>query len=212
MSDTSSTRRSLAGASAQERTRVVHEDDRSLGELVGDMTTEISDLVRQELQLAQAELRQEARRASTLAQETMNETKSALQENMKIAQDELKTEVQKGQKAAVAFGAAAVTGFITLLLVAWTISWALDEVLPTWAAFLITAVLFAIIAAIAAAAGRKRIKQLDPKPQRAIDAVKRDVEAIRDRSRDRVKELNPKPDMTIETVREDVKTIKESTK
>jgi uncharacterized membrane protein YqjE len=39
------------------------EDDRSLGEIVGDVATDLSTLVRQELDLAKTEVKQEATRA-----------------------------------------------------------------------------------------------------------------------------------------------------
>jgi uncharacterized membrane protein YqjE len=40
-----------------------HQDDRSLGQIVGDVASDLSALVRQELQLARTEVRQEAARA-----------------------------------------------------------------------------------------------------------------------------------------------------
>lgn len=212
MSDLSADRQTAGSTSAENLPRVERgHDDRSLGDLVSEMTTEMSTLVRQELQLARAEITEEVRRASGLAQETMNEASAAAQEDFRLAQEELKTEAKKAGQAAAALAAAAVTGFVALLLVAWTIAWALDNVVPTWAAFLITGVLFGIVAAIAAGIGRKRLQQVDPKPTRAIEAAKRDAMTLRDRGRDRAQQINPKPDATIATVREDVQYLKERT-
>ena len=204
--------RSAGAKSAEDLPRVTSDhDNRSLGELVSEMTTEFSTLVRQELQLARAEITEEARRAGALAQETVNEARAAAQEDLGLAQQELKEEAKKAGQGAAALAAAAVTGFVALLLVAWTIAWALDNVLPTWAAFLVTGVLFGIVAAIAAGIGRKRLKQVDPKPTRAIEAAKRDATALRDRGRERAQQLNPKPEATIATVREDVQYLQERT-
>jgi uncharacterized membrane protein YqjE len=50
-----------AGTSAPDPTRPA--DDRSLGEIVGDVANDLSTLVRQELDLAKSEVKQEATRA-----------------------------------------------------------------------------------------------------------------------------------------------------
>lgn len=212
MSDVRDSNRSTQAGptSAEDGPRVVR-DDRSLGDLVSEMTTEVSTLLRQELQLAKAEIREEGRRASGLAQETANEARDAAQRDWRLAQEELKEEAKKAGQAAAALVAAAVAGFVALLLVAWTIAWALDNVLPTWAAFLVTGVLFGLVAAIAAGIGRKRLERVDPRPNRAIEAAKRDAMSLRDRGRERAQQIDPKPDTTIEGVREDVQYLKERT-
>ena len=186
----------------------VQTDSRSLGDLVGEMTTELGTLVRQEIKLARAELTEEARRASTLAQQTANEARDAMRQDLQIAQQEIKQELDKAKKGAVALAIAGVTALVALFLVAWTIAWAINQTTWEWVGFLITAVLFGIIAAVAAMSGRKQLQQLQPTPQRALDAVKRDAQDIRDRSRDRAQTINPKPDQTIETLRDDMKTMK----
>lgn len=211
MSEATTPRTGTAPA-AKSVQRSPQEDTRSLGDLVSEMTTELSSLVRQELQLAQAELREEGRRATGLVQETANEVKTAVQEDLQIAQQELKQEADKAKKAAAALGVAAAAGFVTLLLVAWTIAWAINEVVDlAWVGFLVTAVLFGIVAAVSAASGRKRMQQVSPMPDRALEAAKQDAQAIQQRGRERAQQINPKPEQTIETVREDVNVIKERT-
>ena len=201
-----------SGATPAGAPRVVQsDDDRSLAGLVTEMSSELSTLVRKELQLAVTELREEGLRARDLAQQTANEATAAVREDLQLAQDELKQEAKKAGIGAALLVAAGVVGLVTFLLLAWTIAWAINEVTWEWVGFLVTAILFGIVAAVLALSGRNKLQQVNPKPERAIEAAKRDVETIKNSSRERAQSVSPKPQKTIETVKDDVQTIREAT-
>jgi Putative Actinobacterial Holin-X, holin superfamily III len=125
--------------------------DASVGELFGHVTRDFSTLLRQELDLAKAEVKQEA--------------------------------VKTG-KAARALGAAGFAGYMVLLFLSIALWWALaNAVDPGWAA-LIVAVVWAVIGAVLYVAGRQRLHEIRPKPERTVDTLKELPDALNSRGDD----------------------------
>jgi len=125
----------------------VRTDDRSLSELLSDVTGEIATLFRKEVELARAETTEQVSRAA---------------------------------KAGGMLGAAAVIGFLDLILFAFAAAWALAAVMPTGLAFLVVGVVFAIVAGALAMAGKKRLASVNPVPNQTIQALKADVQVAKD--------------------------------
>lgn len=122
-------------------------EDRSLSELLSDVTTEIATLFRKEVELAKAETTEQVSRAA---------------------------------KAGGMLGAAAVIGFLDLILFSFALAWALAEVMPEGAAFAIVGVLFAIVAGVLAMAGRKRLATVNPVPNQTVKTLRDDVQVAKD--------------------------------
>lgn len=133
--------------------------DQSVGQLLADISTDMSTLMRQELELAKAELRQEAAVATATAKE----------------------EGTKAGKAAGMFGAAGYLGHFAFLFLSLALWWLIQDILDnSWGwAFLIMAVLYGIIAAVLAMSGKKKMKEVDfsrlsqvnPKPEQTIETL-----------------------------------------
>ena len=135
--------------------------NQSVGQLLADISTDLSTLMRQELELAKAELRAEATKAA----------------------DTAKTEGAKAGKAATMFGAAGYIGHFAFLFLSLALWWLVRHILGDgnhWGwAFLIVAVLYGIIAAVLAMSGKKKMKDVDfsklsqvnPKPQQTIETL-----------------------------------------
>lgn len=103
-----------------------------IGELFGDISRDLSTLVRQEMELAKAELRESATRAG---------------------------------KGAGMFGGAAAASHFVLLFLSIALWWGLgNETGRGWSALLV-ALVWAIVAAVLAAMGRREIKQVKGIPQ-----------------------------------------------
>ena len=92
--------------------------DRSIGELIGEVAKDLSTLMRQELELAKVEMKQEAAKAG---------------------------------KGAGMLGGAGVAGLLTLILASFALSYLLDNWMPVELAFLITTLLWGVVAAVLAA-------------------------------------------------------------
>jgi Putative Actinobacterial Holin-X, holin superfamily III len=127
---------------------------RPLADIVKDLTGDLGTLFRQEVELAKAELKQEAR---------------------------------KGGKAAGVLGAAAGLGLVGAIILAMAIGFGLSILFGAeddffWG-FLITAVVLLVAAAIAASNGRKKLQQVDPKPDQTIETLREDARYLKEQAR-----------------------------
>ncbi|GAA2038200.1 hypothetical protein GCM10009740_32950 [Terrabacter terrae] len=118
----------------------------SLGDLVGDISRDFSTLIRQEVELAKAEAKQSATRAS---------------------------------KAGGMFGGAALAGWMTLLFLSIAVWEFLSSALDSrgWAAVIVM-VVWAIVAAVLAARGRRLTKEIQGLP-RTTETVKKVPDALK---------------------------------
>ena len=110
----------------------------SVGELLGEVTRDLSTLMRQELALAQAEIKQE---------------------------------VSKAAKAGGMLGAAGFAGYMVLLFASIAAWQGLARVIPSGWAALIVAVVWAVVGAVLFSMGRKRMSEVNPKPERTMETV-----------------------------------------
>ena len=118
----------------------------SVGELIGEVAQDLSTLMRQELALAKAEVKEEA--------------------------------VKAGQAAGM-LGAAGFAGYMVLLFASIAAWWGLAEAMAKgWAALVVTAV-WAVIGAVLFLIGRRRIREVSPKPERTVETVRELPDALK---------------------------------
>ena len=120
--------------------------DVSIGELVGNVTRDLSTLMRQELALAQAEI---------------------------------KAEVSKTGKAAGALGAAGFAGYMAVLFLSICLWWALGHLIGNGWSALVVAVLWGIVGAVLYTSGRKKLREVNPTPERTVDTLKNVPDALK---------------------------------
>ena len=118
-------------------------DQRSLGEVVSDLSTDLSTLMKQEVQLAKVELKDEA---------------------------------SKVGKGAGMLGGAGLAGWFVLLFLSLALTFLLDNWLPVEAAALITAGIWAVVAAVLAVIGRKELRVGLPQLPQTQQSLKEDVQ------------------------------------
>ena len=118
----------------------------SLGELVGEVSRDLSVLMRKELELAKAELSESAKRAGA---------------------------------GAGLLGGAGYAGAMAVFFLSVALWWGLGDLIDSlgWSA-VIVAVLWAIVAAILYAVGRKRLKTVQGAPK-TVETVKEIPEALK---------------------------------
>jgi len=126
------------------------EANRSLPELMHELTQELSTLVRQELQLARAEIAGAVKPAAASA-------------------GLLGTGALFGLGA---FGAA--TAFLIALVALW---------IPVWAAALFVAVVYGIVALVAAMTAKKTIQHTAPPLEQTAQTLKEDIEWAKTRAK-----------------------------
>ena len=122
-------------------------EKQSTGELVSRLSQDMSQLVRDEMRLAQAEL------------------------------------TEKGKRAGIGAGMFGAAGLLALygvgVLIA-TVVLALALAMPAWLATLIVAVVLLAAAGAVALMGKKQVTQaVPPVPERTVENVKRDVQAVK---------------------------------
>ena len=118
-------------------------DDRSLGQVVSDLSGDLSTLMKQEVQLAKVELKDEA---------------------------------SKVGKGAGMLGGAGLAGWFVLLFLSLALTFLLDNWLPVEAAALITAGIWAVVAAVLAVIGRKELREANPQLPQTQQSLKEDVQ------------------------------------
>jgi hypothetical protein len=118
-------------------------EDRSLGDIVGEIAEDLSRLVRQEIDLAKTEAKQE---------------------------------VTKLGKGAGMLGGAGIAAHLLLLFGSVALMLVLGRAMPLDLAALIVAVVWAIVAAVLAARGRRQLQSFDPKLETTTQTLKEDVQ------------------------------------
>ena len=123
--------------------------ERGFGELVKDLASQTSTLVRKEIQLAQAEVTEKGKVAGKGA----------------------------GMLAGAAVAALLGLGALTTVLIV-----ALDGALPLWLAALILTVVWLVIAAVLASAGKNALKASTPPAPQTVETVKEDIQWAKTRT------------------------------
>lgn len=124
--------------------------------------------------------RTDERSLSELLSEVTNETASLFRKEVELARVETTEQVTRAAMAGGMLGAAAVIGFLDLILFSFALAWALSEVVPEGVAFLIVALLFAVVAGALAMAGKKRLASVSPVPNQTVQTLKADVQVAKD--------------------------------
>jgi uncharacterized membrane protein YqjE len=99
-----------------------------------------------------------------------------VRQEMELARTEIKAEVTKAGKGAGFLGGAGVAGNLALTFLSLTVVFALWHVMDiVWAALIVT-VIWAIVAGVLAASGRKKLQQVDPKLEATTQSLKEDAQ------------------------------------
>jgi hypothetical protein len=117
--------------------------DQSLGELFARLTADLGALIRDEVQLAKTEVKQEITRAG---------------------------------RAAGLLGGAAFAGYMTVVTLSFAAAWGLAEVMAAGWAFLIVAVVWAVVGGFVFLRGRRHLAEVNVKPEQTVETLKEDVE------------------------------------
>ena len=124
--------------------------------------------------------RTEERSLSELLSDVTTEVATLFRKEVELAKAETTEQVSKAAKAGGMLGAAAVIGFLDLILFSFALAWALSEVVPEGVAFAIVGVVFAIVAGVLAMAGKKRLANVNPMPNQTVQTLRQDVQVAKD--------------------------------
>lgn len=108
-----------------------------------------------------------------------NDLSTLMRQELALAKAEVRVEASKAAKGAGMLGGAGVAGWFVVLFLGNALWWALENVMDAGLAALVTAVVFGVIAGVLALMGRKRLKTVDPKPERTIETVQQIPDAMK---------------------------------
>jgi hypothetical protein len=193
---------------AETRTDGADLRDQNVVELMSRLGSELGTLVRQEMELARAELTE---RVDAVREEVAEAAQLARAETAAML-GQAKTDMAvKGKKAGIGlgmFGGAGVAALLALGTLSACLVLVLNRVMAADLAALIVTLAWAAVAAVAALMGREKVHEaggLDAGryvPRQTIDLVKDDLRKVGDAKEQLL------PTETIETVKEDVEWAK----
>jgi hypothetical protein len=181
--------------------------ERHIGELMSQLASETGTLVRQEMELARAELRERLDAVRAELADAVDLARSETSQKLDEARADVSAKSKKAGVGLGMFGAAGVASLLGLGTLTAALILLLDRAMPADVAALVVAVAWALVAAAAALRGRDKVREvgsLEPArylPRRTIESVKEDLKKVGD-----VKQALP--EQTIETVKEDVQWVK----
>jgi hypothetical protein len=103
--------------------------------------------------------------------EVAKDLSTLMRQELELAKVEVKAEAKKAGTGAGLFGAAGFAGYMVLMFLSIALWWALSHLVGhSWSA-LIVAVLWGVIGFVAYTMGRKKFKEVHPKPERTVETL-----------------------------------------
>ena len=103
--------------------------------------------------------------------ELAKDLSTLMRQEVALAKAEVQAEAKKAGKGAGMMAVAALAGFLTVLFLSNALWWALENVMDAGLAALIVALLWGIVGAVAFSMGKKKLQQVNPKPERTVDTL-----------------------------------------
>ena len=113
-----------------------------------------------------------------LVGEVSRDLSTLVRQEIELAKAEAKQSAQRAGKGAGMFGGAGVAGHMVLLFLSLALWWALGTVMGLGWSALVVAAVWAVVAAVLAARGRKELQSVEGLPQ-TTDSVKKIPDALR---------------------------------
>jgi len=120
---------------------------------------------------------------ANVLENVVGDIQEIIRAEVRLAKAEVREETVKAGRAAGMLGAGAVLALYAGGLLLLTALFALETALAPWVAALILTAMVGIAAAVLVSVGRKRVKQVDPRPDKTIRTIKENVAWVRNQTR-----------------------------
>jgi len=120
---------------------------------------------------------------SDVLENIVGDIQEIIRAEVRLAKTEVREETAKAGRAAGMLGFGAVLALYTGGLLLLTALFALETALAPWLSALILTAVVGAAAAILISAGRKRVKQVDPRPDKTIRTIKENVAWVKHQTR-----------------------------
>ena len=137
--------------------------------------------------MSRADLKEES--VGELLKEMGQGTTDIMRKEVQLARAELEQTMERTARASIWLVVALGPVFSGRVLVALGLVYGLDAWMPRWVAGLVTAAAMFGAAGILALIGYRKLKDVDPKPQRAIDEAKEETQWLKNRVSSNVRSM-----------------------
>ena len=119
------------------------------------------------------------RSVGELIGEVSNDLSTLMRQELALAKAEVKAEATKTGKAAGMLGGAGFAGYMVALFLSCALWWGLANAMDTGIAALIVAIIWGVIGAVLFVTGRKKMREVHPKPERTVSTLKEVPDALK---------------------------------
>jgi hypothetical protein len=123
----------------------------------------------------------EAKAVRSDATDIFSDVMTLAQKELELARTEMAEQAMAARNAAILGAGAAIFGLLMLAFAATAAMFALDEVMDTWLAALITAAGLLGITALLGLLAMQQVKQITVSPKKTMESVREDMRWARDR-------------------------------
>lgn len=114
-----------------------------------------------------------------------DQSSTLFRQELQLAKTELRHEIRKAGRAGGMLGAAAVTGFLAVLLLSFALAWTLGDLEPLNPAlgFLIVGLIYAVVAGVLGMQGKNKAEEIDTSLPETTESIKEDVQWAKNQPR-----------------------------
>ena len=116
------------------------------------------------------------RSVSDVLQDILRNVQDMVRSEIRLAKVEIRDEVRRAVSSSVWIGAGTVGALSAWIFLLWALAYALATKTPMWAATLVIAVVMAAAAAVLIMGGIRRVRRIQPIPERTVESVKENLE------------------------------------
>jgi uncharacterized membrane protein YqjE len=118
----------------------------------------------------------EERSVSDVLQDILRNLQDMVRSEIRLAKVEIREEGRRAVSSSVWIAAGVVAAVSAWIFVLWALAYALGTRMPMWAATLVVAIAMAAAAAVLLMGGIRKIKRIQPIPERTVESVKENLE------------------------------------
>jgi Putative Actinobacterial Holin-X, holin superfamily III len=121
----------------------------------------------------------QGRPISSVLEDILRSLQEIVRSEVRLAKAEIRDDATQAAASAVWIAAGTIGALSAWAFLLWTITFALSTRMSMWAATLVVAVVLACAASVLIIGGIRRVKRIQPIPERTIASIKENVEWMR---------------------------------
>lgn len=116
------------------------------------------------------------RSVSDVLQDILRNLQEMVRSEVRLAKVEIRDEVRRAVSSSIWIAAGVVGALSAWIFLLWTVAYSLATRMSMWAATLVVAVVMACIASVLVIGGIRRVRRIQPIPERTVESVKENLE------------------------------------